>query len=273
MPKEQEMVEAIGQQLEKIKEQLGGEYEEFGKRYESLKNLAAPEGDQAPQVMEEIFRLYADYPGVQKFLETTRPELFGGKKVEEQAPVTAISSPGPETQATPPEGPVSGAGIPPASGEAPEAGPVKIMAESKIQLFKERITAFLAVLVVGCTMGIAVYVISKMGDANFNHAKDILILLLGPFGTALGYYFGRLPGDALAAQAQQSAAEALHEAGKSQAKADQISDQAVKVVDAAEAVMGETARSRGIADAGLMPSKTQRLQVETRELLRLARRR
>jgi hypothetical protein len=287
---EKEVVEALGQQLEKIKELLGGDYEEFANRYESLKNLAAQAQDNTPQVREEIFSLYAAYPAVQKFLETTSPQLFEEKveeqapvtpitgkveeqaqgaptagKVAEQAPATPVASASPQTEATPTESP--------APGETPSTGPAQIPAESKIQIFKERVTAFLAVLVVSFTLGIAVYVIGRVGDTHFNHAKDILILLLGPFGTALGYYFGRMPGDALAAQAQQSAAQASQEAGKSQARADQISDQAVKVADAAEAIIGEPARTQGISDLSLMQNKTQRLQAETRELLKLARRR
>ncbi len=143
--------------------------------------------------------------------------------------------------------------------------------EQKIQGFKEAVTALLGVLVVGYTLYLAVKTFGFAGDTKINDAKDILQVILGVAGVVIGYYFGRVPADARAAQAQEQANTAT-------AQTEQVSAQAQAAADKVEQVMDKvtpaTAATRG---AGAPPTDIatdlQSIRDELRALAAVSRRR
>jgi hypothetical protein len=96
---------------------------------------------------------------------------------------------------------------------------------------REAIAAAIGVVVVGVTVFLAVLTFQRAGDqAKLNDSKDILQLMLGLAGVVLGYYFGRIPGDARAVQAQGQAIAASEHAARVAAKGEELAtrvDQAI----------------------------------------------
>lgn len=107
-----------------------------------------------------------------------------------------------------------------------------------LQLLKEVVAALMGLAVVGFTLVLAMTALNKyVTDATqMSNAKDILLLVLGPAGVVIGYYFGRVPADARAAQANQTAQQATVAAVSA---ADQIDD-----------VLADTAGAEGAAGRG-----------------------
>lgn len=81
--------------------------------------------------------------------------------------------------------------------------------EHKMQMWKECVAAFLAVCVVGCTVIVIILSVFLPGDTTrISNVKDGLLLLNSLTGVVLGYYFGSIPADARASQAQRVATQA-----------------------------------------------------------------
>jgi len=145
--------------------------------------------------------------------------------------------------------------------------------EQKIQGFKELVTAILGVLVLACTLFLAGWTFYYVGDqSKITNAKDVLQILLGTAGVVIGYYFGRVPADARAAQAQEQANAAT-------AQTEQVGAQTQAAADKVEQVMAKiaptTAETRGIS-AGIdtaIGSDLQRIRDELRTLAAVSRRR
>lgn len=98
---------------------------------------------------------------------------------------------------------------------ADSAGDRRWSPEQLIQLGKEIVTALIGLVVVIYTLIVARQTMGLAGDeAKIADAKDVLLLLLGLAGVVVGYYFGRVPADARAAQAQGQANEASARAEK-----------------------------------------------------------
>jgi hypothetical protein len=146
--------------------------------------------------------------------------------------------------------------------------------ELRIQSFKEYVTAIFGILILASTLYLAVLTFGYVGEpTKITDAKDILQALLGVAGVVLGYYFGRVPADARATQAQEQANTAT-------AQTEQISAQTQAMADKVEQVMDnitpEKAASRG---AGAQPLDTliatdlQRIRDELRALASVSRRR
>ena len=88
--------------------------------------------------------------------------------------------------------------------------------ELKIQRLKEYVTALLGLSILACTLYLAILTFGYVGEpAKISDAKDILQVLLGVAGIVVGYYFGRVPADARAAQAQEQANEATAQTERS----------------------------------------------------------
>jgi len=144
--------------------------------------------------------------------------------------------------------------------------------EQKIQGFKELVTAILGVLVLVCTLFLAGWTFCYVGEQpKMTNAKDVLQILLGVAGVVIGYYFGRVPADARAVQAQEQANAAT-------AQTEQVSAQSQAVADKVEQVMDKvtpaTAATRG---AGVPPADIaadlQSIRDELRALAAVSRRR
>ncbi|GAC1385944.1 MAG: hypothetical protein NVSMB33_15280 [Ktedonobacteraceae bacterium] len=121
--------------------------------------------------------------------------------------------------------------------------------ELVIQFFKEIVTALMGLALIAYTLYMLNSVLGLVGDANkLSSAKDLLLLLLGLTGVVLGYYFGRVPADARAAQAQQQAASATGKTAQVGAQANQLSQQLDNLDRAV--TRGKDAITRGGGGAG-----------------------
>jgi hypothetical protein len=106
--------------------------------------------------------------------------------------------------------------------------------EQYVQIFKEIVTASLAFALVLLMATTTNTTLQNVGDKDrMAAAKDILLVLVGLLGVVLGYYFGRVPADARAAEAQRQATAAA-------SNVDQIS---AKAEDAARRMPGSDADS------------------------------
>jgi hypothetical protein len=224
--------------------------DEFGAR---ARTSEGPDGME--ELAAEVRALIDDYPAVRLVLQRHAPDLMepsvGSGRREPAAAAkgppddrddtssrhttVADSPPTPET-ATPIQGEVqsttnersrarSGA---PGSAWTPEV---------KLQALREAIAGAIGVVILGVTVYLAVLTFQRAGDqAKLTDSKDILQLMLGLAGVVLGYYFGRIPGDARAAQAQDQAISASEHAARVAAKGEELAtrvDQAVATRGAA----------------------------------------
>lgn len=95
--------------------------------------------------------------------------------------------------------------------------------ELKLQAFKEAITGILGITLIAYTLFVAYRTLAFVGDQmRMAQAKDVLTLLIGLAGVVLGYYFGRIPADARAAEATDKAAGALAYAKQLQSMAQML---------------------------------------------------
>lgn len=81
--------------------------------------------------------------------------------------------------------------------------------DKRMLVGRELITNILGALVVLVTLVIAIVTIFSVGNAStYAAAKDVLLFMNGLVGVVLGYYFGRVPGDARADKAEREAKNA-----------------------------------------------------------------
>ena len=147
-------------------------------------------------------------------------------------------------------------------------------AEQKIQGFKELVTAILGVLILVCTLILAGLTFSYVGEpAKITNAKDILQVLLGVAGVVVGYYFGRVPADARAVQAQDQANVATARTEQVNAKAQEIANQVEQLMDKT-APAGTASRGAGAQPLDtLIAVDLQRIRDELRTLAAVSKRR
>lgn len=138
--------------------------------------------------------------------------------------------------------------------------------ELLLQALKELVTAALGLLIVIFTLFMAYRVFAYVGDSQrISDAKDVLLLVMGLAGVVIGYYFGRVPADARAAQAQGQAEAANAHAEKVGAAAQATSDQ----VDRMLADIGQPSpAARGAEGGGDSDRLAENLR-QVRDRLRL----
>jgi hypothetical protein len=101
-----------------------------------------------------------------------------------------------------------------------------------LQAFKEIVTAVLGLMLVGWTVSLTQRTFTYVGDpAKIADAKDVLLLALGLAGVVVGYYFGRVPADMRATQAQQQANAASADAEEIRGQAQQTAEQIDQLLD------------------------------------------
>jgi hypothetical protein len=128
-----------------------------------------------------------------------------------------------------------------------------------MQFFKEVITALLALVIIGVTAALAVRSFDMAGNTGkMGDAKDLLTLMLGVAGVVVGYYFGRVPGDARAAQAASRAEAAVGQREQMKAKARIIAD------NMDDAMTGSTQGAAGNGQPPVDHSKMRAIQSELR---------
>lgn len=146
--------------------------------------------------------------------------------------------------------------------------------EVVIQAFKEVVTALLGLAVVIYTLILAGNTLALVGQPEkLSDAKDVLLLILGLAGVVVGYYFGRVPADARASQAQQQANDATAQAEQVNAQAQVIADEVDAVVDRmvrpAVAARGAEPAAEDVA----LAADLHRIRDDLRSLSKLSRRR
>jgi hypothetical protein len=162
----------------------------------------------------------------------------------------------------------------------PEPQPTRVIwtPELWLQRFKEIVTAILGISIVIFTLILAwqAFGVLRTGDAfdekRMSAAKDILLLLLGLSGVVIGYYFGRVPADARAAQAQEQANTAISQAeqisAEVQSVADDIDNLMITTSDAGGGVGGTVARGAAPASTGMNTNELRRLRDKLRHIKR-----
>lgn len=101
--------------------------------------------------------------------------------------------------------------------------------DKRIMAFKEVVSAGLGLLIVGATVCMA-FVAFSSDAQGFANAKEVLTLMYGLAGVVLGYYFGRIPADARAVQAQDQADAATARTQEMGTKVEQAMAEVDKVV-------------------------------------------
>src|SRR5688572_24032410 len=153
----------------------------------------------------------------------------------------------------------------PPSGEKPmepseqaNGSPRRWTVEQYIQLFKEVVTAILGLALVIYTLFLAHSTFRYAGDeAKMSDAKDILLLVLGLSGVVIGYYFGRVPADAHATQAQEQANAATAQAEQVSAQAQAAAEQVDEIMNRA---VSTSAATRSVGPPAMNPATIADLQ-------------
>jgi hypothetical protein len=97
--------------------------------------------------------------------------------------------------------------------------------DERLQLLKELVSAALALAIVGTTLYFAGAAFGLAGDTTRMHdAKDLLAGMTGLTGVVLGYYFGRVPSEARASQAQRQIEGAVIERDRVQASSQRVDE-------------------------------------------------
>jgi hypothetical protein len=98
-----------------------------------------------------------------------------------------------------------------ANAGQPSQSVINLMAmwDKRLLIGRELVTNVLGALVVLVALVIAIVTIFSVNNAStFAAAKDVLLFMNGLVGVVLGYYFGRVPGDARADKAESEAKKA-----------------------------------------------------------------
>jgi hypothetical protein len=161
------------------------------------------------------------------------------------------------------------------TGGKDTAGQNQWTPELKIQFFKEIVTALMGLALIAYTLYMLNSVLGLVGDASkLPGAKDLLLLLLSLTGVVIGYYFGRVPADARAAQAQQQATHAASKTAQIGTQADQL-NQKLDNLDKALTKGKDSVTRSGASAAGqdltTAQEEVQRLREGLRQLSEMAR--
>jgi hypothetical protein len=215
-----EWIEQIEARRAQIREALTPEaWRTFEARYFTLTD-ALTAGDDPEQVAAQLRQLVMEFPAVARLLEHGN---------------LAPSPPSTESPLSAPSGGQTMTPSTPAPQPAPaEPSPRGFKTEDFIQIFKEAVTALIAILLVWTTISLVRALLGTIGDASrFTQAKDILSMMTGLLGVVLGYYFGRIPAEARAAQAQEQAAQAIQKGEQAMAQSKRMGERAGELAELA----------------------------------------
>jgi hypothetical protein len=150
--------------------------------------------------------------------------------------------------------------------EQVEQNPSRWTPELILQAVKEGVTAALGLVIVIFTLAMAYKVFTFVGENDkISDGKDVLMLVLGLTGVVIGYYFGRVPADARAAQAQGQAEAAHARVQKLGAAAQATSDQVDQVL-AEIAQSSATARGAGDGASDQLADNLRQVRDKLRQL-------
>jgi hypothetical protein len=176
----------------------------------------------------------------------------------------------PQTEATPPDLDVDPAApaeqlaaampAPHAPSSVPGAAPAAWTPELILTALKEAVTTIIGLAIIGFTLYMAVRAAGAHTAGDRDYLRDLLALLLSLSGVVLGYYFGRVPGEARASSAEQ---RAQHAEARTQAVGDRAEQLAESLDDAV------TTSTRAEDDESV--ERLRQLRAELRQLSRSAR--
>jgi hypothetical protein len=297
MPDPLALVLSINQHEADLRRDLGAQAPEFFAGRDTFLAQATEAGADQQAALGAAILAYVDgYPAAARLLRAADPNLFGPPApaakmapaatnagvvtvrpppaAESAATVAAVAAPAGANgaNAAPPQGeppPASQTApaqpTPAGSGAALPAAPTA-PTDARAQWLKEVVAAALGLLLVGGTVVMAFVILTKTGP-DLQAAKDILLVLTSLTGVVLGYYFGRIPSDARAAQAQQVADRAQQETAEVKTRARGLADQVESIVDRLPSPGADPLTRGGAAGAG-----PDVLRQDLREVARQARR-
>jgi len=118
---------------------------------------------------------------------------------------------------------------------------------------KEAITGCMGILIILATLVVALVAIFVANQTDtWTRAKDVLVILNGLVGVVLGYYFGRMPGEARADKAEGEAQSARSELDRTKAEVRSI-------LESGSAPLERGAPVEGLA-VQLRPEQRERLR-------------
>ena len=101
----------------------------------------------------------------------------------------------------------------------PDANVIMAKRMVKVQSVKELVTHLIALAIIGSTIFVVLCSFKYVGAVEgMEDAKVLLAAMSGLSGVVVGYYFGRVPAEALATQAQVQMAAAMAEMGEMRAR-------------------------------------------------------
>lgn len=295
-----QLTEAVQNNLSTIKAALGDDWPEFDKQYVAILDSALLPGDGQGrrQGAEQLSALLTTYPAAVEALPEGTRKLLGnaetdaGRSAETPAIPEAtgsISRPSPPpVDASSPAADVDGriadnrTPVPTTSNNQEARMATQLpgtqtqqssteggrSTEQEMQVFKERVTAIIGLALVTLTVVTFLYMVfAILGNSNqLAAAKDIMTMILPLTGVVLGYYFGRVPADARAAQSQEKADNAT-------AQAEHVKTEAGHVAEVLDNMAADQAVQDGDGSRSLEAIQTQQVQsaAQIRDLSRQLR--
>ncbi len=233
---------AVKQYLETHEEQLAASLSDQDAFQRELANLRRDwqEDEDEAYCLEITMEAMRKYPSVWRALAEAGLASVNPAATGQPRPPTPTAAPSPQ-ESTMTEPPPT---QPPATDPA--------MWNRQLAVGKEIVTGCLGILIVATMLFLAAMavlaVLAGVGDKEtWSAAKDFLLILSGLVGVVLGYYFGRVPGELRADQAEGEAKQARSELDRT------VADVRGVLADV------DSATTRGEAGAILTTGQLQRL--------------
>lgn len=234
----------------------------FEDRYYALTDALTAGGD-PDQAGQDLQVLLLDFPAA--------AALLGLEPAPKPPDAAAPAVAAPPT--TPPKGDSVMSNQPQTQPSSPKRAKRRgFSTENFIQIFKEVVTAAIAIALVWTTVQLVASVMTYVGDeTRMSQAKDVLSVMTGLLGVVMGYYFGRIPAEARAAQAQEQAAEAVQKSEQAAAQSEMVSARAEELANQASQLAVKMQVSPTLRGEPGVSDSLQRWAGEVDELRRMAR--
>ncbi|HET6353460.1 hypothetical protein [Streptomyces sp.] len=167
----------------------------FDRQLDNLRSFWAEEDDH-DVLLDETWRVLDRFPAARLALDDA------GFRHGPQQPATTRTAPPAESSSD-----LGDDGSEPTVGDTGGSG----RTGRRAWLDRERITGVLAVCIVLTALVILIVSVFRVGDGERAAAKEALAFINGILGVVLGYYFGRMPGEARAEAAEGQARQARAE--------------------------------------------------------------
>ena len=129
-----------------------------------------------------------------------------------------------------------------------------------LRAFKEGVTALIGLSIIVFTLVVAIRSLGSAGKPEMADVKDVLSLIMGLTGVVIGYYFGRIPADARADEAQKQTNSAIAQSAEVSVQAEALADKVGTIIEQSpggEAPEAPATRSGAPRQAESAPAQTQ----------------